>query len=355
MNGNGVRSAGMAVVGLDTTIGGRPLIVQAAVYHLAGMGQITAGPLAYPVAVEAPLTQVPVRLWPKIRAAPPPWVEVAGRLLGAVDGRAVVVHDRTRWQVLCRQLPGWQPAEVLFTREVAQRWWPGLASYDLDSLLARATRYRRSRVGPDAVAEAHAVAVVLAALLPAMGRAAPERVPPARTGVVLAGSAPPVSGGAPGGQGSGVVRAAGGRWPGTRPADVPPGQPETPPNDCHPSNADPGQLGGPAPVNSLVQPGQRDSPDKATWQHAEMRSAVQVRNFTAIYRLLQKQGYSQQRIAALTGQSQPEVSAIIHGRKVQAYDVMLRIVDGLGIPRGLAGFATCTCTDTEPDVSAPAT
>jgi transcriptional regulator with XRE-family HTH domain len=98
----------------------------------------------------------------------------------------------------------------------------------------------------------------------------------------------------------------------------------------------------------------RDSPDKETWQHAEMRAAVQVRNFTAIYRLLQKQGYSQQRIAALTGQSQPEVSAIIHGRKVMAYDVMLRIVDGLGVPRGLAGFATCTCNDAEPDVSAPA-
>src|SRR5215470_24301 len=177
VNRDGLGSAGMAVVGLDTTIGGRPWIVQAAVYHLAAGGQITGGPLVSLAAVEVPLTQVPVRLWPKVRAAPPPWAEVAGRLLGAVSGRVVVVHDRTRWEVLCRQLPGWQPPEVLFTREVAQRWWPGLSSYDLDSLLARATRYRRSRVGPDAVAEAHAVAVVLAALLPAMRRAAPKPPP----------------------------------------------------------------------------------------------------------------------------------------------------------------------------------
>ena len=74
-----------------------------------------------------------------------------------------------------------------------------------------------------------------------------------------------------------------------------------------------------------------------------MREAVQVRDFTTIYRLLQNRGYSQQRIAALTGQSQPEVSAIIHGRKVMAYDVMLRIVDGLGIPRGPAGLCSCDC------------
>jgi hypothetical protein len=171
----------VAVVGLDTTIGDRPLIAEAAVYHLAG-GQVTAGPLTYPAAVDAPFAQVPVRLWPKVRLAPP-WAEVVGRLLVAVEGRSVVVHDPARWGVLRRHLPGWQPAEVLFTREVAERWWPGLSSYDLDPLLARATRYRQSRVGPGAAAEAHAVAVLLAALLPAIGRPVPQRViSPARTG-----------------------------------------------------------------------------------------------------------------------------------------------------------------------------
>src|SRR5262249_11694249 len=148
-------------------------------------------------------------------------------------------------------------------------------------------------------------------------------------------SAGQAGGAAPGGQGGGVVRAAGGRWSRTRPADVPPEQPETSANGSLPGTADAGQLAGPPPVNSSVQPDLRDSPDKETWQRPEMCAAVQIRNFTAIYRLLQQLGYSQQRIAALTGQSQPEVSAIIHGRKVMAYDVIRRIVDGLGIPRGL--------------------
>src|SRR5262249_32148821 len=300
---------------------------------------------------DVPMTQVPARLWPKVRLAPPPWAEVAGRLLAAVGERTVVVHDRARWEVLCRHLPGWQPAEVVFTREVAERWWPGLSSYELDPLLARATKHRRSRVGPDAVAEAHAVAVVLAALLPAMRRAAPQRVSPPRTGMPDRPLPRQADGTTPlGEQGSGVVRAAGGRWSGTRPEDVPPGQPETSPNSSsHASTADPGQLGGPAPVHSLVQPDLRVSPDTETGKQQEMRAAVQVRNFTAIYRLLQKLGYSQQRIAALTGQSQPEVSAIIHGRKVMAYVVLIRIVDGLGIPRGLAGLSTCTCGEGEPE------
>jgi hypothetical protein len=256
--------------------------------------------------------------------------------------------------VLCRQLPGWQPAHVLFTREVAERRWPGLSSYDLDPLLARASGYRRSRVGPGAVAEAHAVAVLLAALTPAVGRPVPQRVTlPARTGVAdrpanrQAGTATP---GRPGV----LVQADGGRWPRRRPEDSPPEEPGTTPHDSHLSTADPGRLGEPAPVNSLVQPDLSDCPDKATWQQQEMRTAVQVRNFTAIYRILQKQGYSQQRIAALTGQSQPEVSAIIHGRKVMAYDVILRIADGLGIPHGLAGLSTCTCDDAEPDGPTPA-
>lgn len=70
-----------------------------------------------------------------------------------------------------------------------------------------------------------------------------------------------------------------------------------------------------------------------------MKVALGARDVTRVYRLLQKVGFSQQRIAALTGQSQPEVSAIIHGRRVMAYDVLARIAEGLGIPRGSMGLA----------------
>ncbi|GAA3431702.1 helix-turn-helix domain-containing protein [Kutzneria kofuensis] len=48
---------------------------------------------------------------------------------------------------------------------------------------------------------------------------------------------------------------------------------------------------------------------------------------------------SQRQIAALTGQSQSEVSEILKGRQVMAYDVLARIADGLGVPRGYMGLA----------------
>jgi transcriptional regulator with XRE-family HTH domain len=77
----------------------------------------------------------------------------------------------------------------------------------------------------------------------------------------------------------------------------------------------------------------------AEFERPGMRAALGARDITRVFRLLQKIGYSQQRIAALTGQSQPEVSAIIHGRRVMAYDVLSRIADGLGVPRGYMGLA----------------
>ncbi len=80
-------------------------------------------------------------------------------------------------------------------------------------------------------------------------------------------------------------------------------------------------------------------PDRALWEHPEMRAVLAARDMTRLYRLLQKYGYSQQRIAAMTGQSQPEVSAVIHGRRIMAYDVLSRIADGLNIPRGYLGLA----------------
>jgi hypothetical protein len=56
----------------------------------------------------------------------------------------------------------------------------------------------------------------------------------------------------------------------------------------------------------------------AEFERPEMRTALAARDITRVFRLLQKIGFSQQRIAAMTGQSQPEVSAIIHGRRVMA-------------------------------------
>lgn len=77
----------------------------------------------------------------------------------------------------------------------------------------------------------------------------------------------------------------------------------------------------------------------AVWESQEMRDALAAREISSIYRLLRKAGVSQRQIAAMTGQSQSEVSEILKGRQVMAYDVLARIADGLGVPRGYMGLA----------------
>jgi transcriptional regulator with XRE-family HTH domain len=52
-------------------------------------------------------------------------------------------------------------------------------------------------------------------------------------------------------------------------------------------------------------------------------------------------GISQRRLAGLVGQSQSEISEVLAGRQVGQYDVLTRIADGLGVPRGLMGLAYC--------------
>lgn len=70
------------------------------------------------------------------------------------------------------------------------------------------------------------------------------------------------------------------------------------------------------------------------------RRALAERDIAAVYRLLNEAGVSQHQIAHLTGQSQSEVSEIIKGRRVvQAYDVLVRIAEGLAVPRGWIGLA----------------
>lgn len=75
------------------------------------------------------------------------------------------------------------------------------------------------------------------------------------------------------------------------------------------------------------------------WNGRAMRDALAERNVSEIYRQLRKVGVSQRQIAASTGQSQSEVSEILKGRQVIAYDVLARIADGLGVPRGYMGLA----------------
>ncbi|MGH3978605.1 MAG: helix-turn-helix domain-containing protein [Pseudonocardiaceae bacterium] len=82
------------------------------------------------------------------------------------------------------------------------------------------------------------------------------------------------------------------------------------------------------------------------WEESEMRHVLVAQDISSVYRLLRRVGISQRQIAALTGQSQSEVSEILKGRQVQAYAVLARICDGLGIPRGYMGLAYDEATAT---------
>jgi transcriptional regulator with XRE-family HTH domain len=69
------------------------------------------------------------------------------------------------------------------------------------------------------------------------------------------------------------------------------------------------------------------------------RRALAERDITTVYRLLTDTDISQRQIAQLTGQSQSEVSEVVKGRRVMAYDVLLRIAQGLEVPRAWVGLA----------------
>jgi transcriptional regulator with XRE-family HTH domain len=71
---------------------------------------------------------------------------------------------------------------------------------------------------------------------------------------------------------------------------------------------------------------------------ARLLIARGVHDMCVVFRLLQRYGVSQRRIAARTGQSQSEISEILGGRRVVTYDLLVRIADGLGIPRGWMGL-----------------
>ncbi|WP_019811351.1 helix-turn-helix transcriptional regulator [Saccharomonospora halophila] len=87
--------------------------------------------------------------------------------------------------------------------------------------------------------------------------------------------------------------------------------------------------------------------DPEVWEGHEMRDALAARDISEVYRQLRRHGISQRQIAAMTGQSQSEVSEILKGRQVMAYDVLSRICQGLGIRPGYMGLAYDEATRNE--------
>jgi transcriptional regulator with XRE-family HTH domain len=71
-----------------------------------------------------------------------------------------------------------------------------------------------------------------------------------------------------------------------------------------------------------------------------MRRLLAEHDIAGVYLLLHRHGVSQRTLAARTGQAQSEVSEIMSGhREVHAYELLVRIAEGLGVPRGWMGLA----------------
>ena len=90
--------------------------------------------------------------------------------------------------------------------------------------------------------------------------------------------------------------------------------------------------------------------DSAWWRDPRLRPSLAAGDVGALFRWLHAHGWSQMQIANATGQSQPEVSAIMKGREVKAHSVLLRIARGLHIQLGYMRLSSCTiCYDDAPD------
>ncbi|MGI9062270.1 MAG: helix-turn-helix domain-containing protein [Pseudonocardiaceae bacterium] len=80
--------------------------------------------------------------------------------------------------------------------------------------------------------------------------------------------------------------------------------------------------------------------DPALYRRDDVRPVLAAHDIATVYRVLRDDaGLTQRTIAALTGQSQSEVSEILAGRRVLAYDLLVRITEGLAIPRELMGLS----------------
>ncbi len=82
-----------------------------------------------------------------------------------------------------------------------------------------------------------------------------------------------------------------------------------------------------------------DRIDPAVWENPAVRRALAERDVASIYRHLTEFGVSQHSIARLTGQAQSEVSEVLSGRRVKQYDTLVRIAEGLSIPRERMGLS----------------
>ncbi len=71
----------------------------------------------------------------------------------------------------------------------------------------------------------------------------------------------------------------------------------------------------------------------------EVRAILVARDIGGLFRAIKATGVSYRRIAELVGMSQSEVCDILQGRRVLSYEVLVRIAEGLSVPRARMGLA----------------
>ena len=80
--------------------------------------------------------------------------------------------------------------------------------------------------------------------------------------------------------------------------------------------------------------------DPALFEREDVRRVLAERDIGALFHVLRDDaGLTQRQLAECVGMSQSEVSEITKGRRVQSYDVLVRIATGLGVPRELMGLS----------------
>lgn len=72
----------------------------------------------------------------------------------------------------------------------------------------------------------------------------------------------------------------------------------------------------------------------------DLRAALAIHDIATLFRVLRETGSTQRQIAKAIRMPQSSVCEIVNGRRVIGYHVLVRIADGLGIPRGLMNLGS---------------
>lgn len=86
---------------------------------------------------------------------------------------------------------------------------------------------------------------------------------------------------------------------------------------------------------STSEAGNRPTVEPVLLARPEVRAALAGHDIGALFRVLGKYGWTQREIAKVTGMAQSSVCEIVKGRRVIGFQLLVRIADGLGIPREL--------------------